>query len=74
MFGDEPLQVLAVDAVLKTGVVFTVPLAALFCVVAPVAAKETLPDGVPVEPDAIRAYILVLLTLPLVGVNETELP
>lgn len=46
------------------GSAFTVPLAATFCVVAPVEAQVTLPEGLPEAAEVSRTYIVVLPTLP----------
>src|SRR6185295_15397377 len=61
-----PLTALAVT----TGNAFTVPLAATFCVVAPVDAEVILPEGVPDADDERRTYIGVELTVPPDGVSD----
>ena len=61
-----PLTALAVT----TGKAFTVPLAATFCVIAPVDPEVILPEGVPEADDERRTYIGVELTVPLDGVSD----
>lgn len=53
------------------GALFNVPLAVIFCVVAPVDAQAILPEGVPVAVAVILTYIVVVLTVPPDGANRT---
>ena len=46
------------------GAEYTVPLTAIFTVVAPVDARVIFPEGVPVAEVAMRTYIVVLATVP----------
>ena len=54
------------------GALRTVPDAATFTVVAPLAEIATFPEGVPVALLDILTYTVVALSVPLDGVNETE--
>ena len=55
-----------------TEAVFTVPLAATFCVVAPIEVQATLPAGVPEAKALNRTKMVVVGTEPEEGVNETD--
>ncbi len=52
----------------------TVPETALVFSAASVLVAETLPENAPVAAPVRRTYTVVSLTVPPLGVNETELP